>query len=102
MTFFIRIITRADNAGNEFAAGLHGLSITRAPPADKLAPAVSLDVPTLPIEGRSYIVRAAAVDDIGVTSLSLFDNDTLVASRNFAVGSLNVATDFVWTTAGAG
>ncbi len=102
ITFFIRIIKRADTAGIEFDADLDGLSITGAAPDDTLAPSANLDVPTLPIEGRSYIVRAAAVDDVGVTSISLFDNDTLVASRNFAVGSLNVATEFVWTPAGAG
>jgi len=42
------------------------------------------------------------VDDVGVTSLSLFDNTTLVASQNFAVGPLNVGTEFVWTPASAG
>jgi hypothetical protein len=56
----------------------------------------------LPIDGKSYLVRVRATDDVGVTNVVLSDNGAPVNARVSAIGSLEQTVEFVWTPRGAG
>jgi len=102
ITFFIRVWKRTDDVARELDVDLDGISLFGPVPEDQAPPSADFGAPTFPIATRSYRVSASAADDVGVTELSLFDDDALVATRRFSVGLLNLESDFVWTPASPG
>ena len=102
-TLFLRFIKKHGTEGYELDVNLDGLSVTGASPEDTVAPSANvISVPAFPIDGKSYLVRARASDDIGVTQIVLADNGSVVDTRTSGVGILDRATEFVWTPRGAG
>ncbi|MCS7286163.1 MAG: hypothetical protein RMK30_03665 [Anaerolineae bacterium] len=97
ITLFIRVWKKWGTAGREVDVNLDGISLLGPAPADTRAPQVALSVPPYPAVGRAWPVKVMASNDVGITSLKLYDGPRLVGSVSFAVGPLALEREFLWT-----
>jgi hypothetical protein len=110
MTVFFRVWKKWGTLNRELDVNLDALSLVGAMPADVDVQAppgaggvsVNFAAPSYPVAGWSYTIRVDSSNDVGVTSLSLYDNGALVGTVGYDVGPLSLSHDFVWTPATPG
>ena len=110
MTVFFRVWKKWGTLNRELDVNLDALSLVGAMPADidvqgppgAGGVSVNFAAPSYPVAGWSYTIRVDSSNDVGVTSLSLYDNGALVGTVGYDVGPLSLSHDFVWTPATPG
>lgn len=99
MTLFIRGWKKWAQPNREFDLDLDAVSLKGTTPVDQELPLVSLSVPPFPMVGKIVPVHVSASNDVGITEMTLTDNDSPLCSATFLVGVLTLDKDCDWMPA---
>jgi hypothetical protein len=102
MTIFIRGWKKWAQPNREFDLDIDAVSLRGTTPMDVELPMVSLTLPPFPMVGMPVPVHVHASNDVGITDMTLTDNDVVVCTLTHLVGALTLDKDCDWTPATPG
>ncbi|MBI4785596.1 MAG: Ig-like domain-containing protein [Chloroflexi bacterium] len=97
LTVFIRALKKWPTRYRTLFVNLDAVSLVGSAPASSNPPRVFASPPPFVYVAKPFRVRVLASDDVGVSSLQLFDDDKLVGSAIHTAGPLIEQVDFTWT-----
>ena len=97
LTVFIRALKKWPTRYRTLFVNLDAVSLVGTAPTTSNPPRVFLQPPQLPYVAKPFRVRVIASDDVGVSAITLFDDDKIVANAIHLPGPLVKEVDFTWT-----
>jgi hypothetical protein len=100
ITLFIRALKKFPTRYRDLFVNLDGISLFGQLPGtagSSGAPQVDVTWPTLVYTTKPFPVHVNASDAIGLSKISLYDNDKSAANLTYSVGPLTKQVDFAWT-----
>ena len=97
LTLFIRGWKKWAQPNREFDLDIDAVSLRGTTPTDTELPTVSITVPPFPLVGKPVAVHVKAVNDVGITEMTLTDNGTPVCAETHVVGVVSMDRDCIWT-----
>ena len=108
LTLFIRGWKKRDRPMREFMLNLDGISLKGSQSVPQAGivgfrgPSVTLTAPTYPTVDHIARIHISASDNLGVTSIRLYDNGVGIGSVAHNMGVLTTERDFAWRPTSSG
>jgi hypothetical protein len=96
ITLFIRALKKFPTRIRLLYVNVDGISFFGQTPGTSSNPQVNVQWPTMVYTSKPFPVTVQATDSVGMPSISLYDNDKLVASETHATGPLARQIQFAW------
>jgi hypothetical protein len=97
MTLFIRALKKFPTYGRDLFINLDGISLFGQLPGTSNALTLNVTWPTLVYTTKPFPVHVNASDAVGLSKITLYDNDQPAANVTYSVGPLTKQLDFAWT-----
>ena len=97
ITLFIRALKKFPTRYRDLFVNLDAVSLFGQLPGNASAPQVDVTWPTLVYTTKPFPVHVNASNAVGLTKITLYDNEKPAANLTYSVGPLTKQFDFAWT-----